>query len=182
MASLQNSFHYAGDASRAPIASVVLNFDVWSYKFHAVLQDGKPLPERVPVGSHRLQVQSSLKSTEYLAPLPTEFLIGETDLSVRTFHEYYTATSPTGSATLAPFSTSLRLLVTDEVNNPFGEAKFDALYSFSTASERYADILARQRALNTSTALNEHEAGELVDELTAYSARQCFSRESPTVR
>jgi hypothetical protein len=175
MATLQNTFHYEGDAAHAPIDSVRLSFEIPTYKFEAVLRDGRPFPERTGVGTHPLELHRTLGSADYLGQFPGELLIGSTILSIRNFYAYYSAINFTGDDTrLASLSTSIRLLIADELGNGFGDGAFNALYSFSTASDRYADILARQRALNTSTAFNEDEADELADELVEYLRGSIF--------
>lgn len=175
MASLQNTFHYEGDSSDSPIQSVLLFFDIPTYQFETILRDGKPFPERVHLGGHTLQVHRALDSADYLAPFASELLIGSTDVSVKNFHAYYAAINFVGDdARLASLSTNIRLHIKDELENGFGESAFDALCSFSTASEHYADILARQRALNTSVAFNEDEADKLTDELIGYLRDNIF--------
>ena len=175
MASLQNTFHYEGNSSNSPIESVLLFFDIPTYKFETVLRDGRPFPERVHLGTHTLQVHRALNSADYFAPFASELLIGSTDLSVKNFHAYYAAINFEGDdARLASLSTNIRFHIKDELENGFGESAFDALYSFSTASEHYADILARQRALNTSVAFNEDEADKLTDELIDYLRDNIF--------
>jgi len=175
MASLQNTFHYEGNSSNSPIESVLLFFDIPTYKFETVLRDGRPFPERVHLGAHTLQVHRALNSADYFAPFASELLIGSTDLSVTNFHAYYAAIDFEGDdARLASLSANIRLHIKDEHENGFGESAFDALYSFSTASEHYADILARQRALNTSVAFDEGEADKLTDELIDYLRANIF--------
>ena len=62
MASLQNTFHYEGNSSNSPIESVLLFFDIPTYKFETILRDGRPFPERVHLGTHTLQVHRALKA------------------------------------------------------------------------------------------------------------------------
>ena len=175
MASLQNTFHYEGDASSAPIDTVRLTFDIPTYRFETVLRDGRAFPERVHSGTYELQVHCALNSADYLAPFASECLIGSTDLSVKNFYTYFSAINFSEDDTrLLSLSTQIGLRTSDEFDNGFSEGAFSALYSFSTASDRYADILARQRALNASTAFNEDEADKLADELVEYLRGSIF--------
>ena len=73
---------------------------------------------------------------------------------MKNFLAYFTATNFAGDDTrLASLSTRIRLRVSDEKDNGLGEGAFDAIYSFSGATDRYADIPARQRAMNASVGL-----------------------------
>ena len=175
MASLQNTFHYEGDSSSSPIDAVLLSFDIPTYKFETVLRDGRPFPERVRLGTHTLQAHRALDSADYVVSFPGELLIGTTDASVTNFYAYCAGINFVGDdARLSSLFTEIRLHIMDELENKFGELGFNAVYSFSTASERYADILARQRALNTAVAFNDDEADKLADELTDYVRDSIF--------
>jgi hypothetical protein len=175
MASLQSTFHYEGDSANAPVESVVLWFEIPAYRFETVLRDGRPFPERVHHGTQRLQVHRALSSADYVASFASELLIGSTDLSVGNFHAFYTAINFSGDdARLTSLSTNIGLRIEDAADNGFAEGTFAALYSFSTASERYADIQARQRALNTSVAFNEDEADKLTEDLLDYLRDNVF--------
>jgi hypothetical protein len=175
MASLQNTFQYQGNASNAPIADVRVFFDIPTYRFDTALRDGRPSPERVRTGTHPLHLHRALSSADYLASFAGDLLIGSADLSVKNFYAYYMAINFVGDDTrLVSLSTSIPVEISDELENKFGEDTFDALFSFSTASDRYADILARQRALNESTAFNDEAADKLSDELIEYLRGSIF--------
>lgn len=175
MTSLQSTFHYEGSAAQAPIDLARLRFEIPSYRYDVALRDGRPFPERARVGTHVATVNLPLSSSAYVAAFPSDVLIGSTALSVKTFCALHAAMPFTGdNSRLESLSTSLSLRVTDAQENGFSESNFDALYSFSTASARYADILARQRALSSSTAFNEDEAAKLAEELISYVREHVF--------
>lgn len=175
MTSLQKTFHYQGDPSKSPIESVILFFEIPTYEFVTVFRNGRPFSERVHLGEHILQLDRKLKSAEYAAVFANELLIGTRDLSVKTFRSFYAGINFIGDDTkLDSLSAMIVVHIKDETENVFGQIVFDALYSFSTASAKYADILERQRLLNTGLVFNEDESDKLEAELIDYLRKNIF--------
>lgn len=175
MTSLQKTFQYHGDSSNSPIESVMLFFEIPTYEFLTVFSDRKPFFERVHRGEHILQLDRKLKSVDYAAFFANELLIGKTDLSVKNFKSFYAGINFIGDDTkLDSLSASVSVHIKDEAENVFGHVVFDALYSFPTSSEKYANILERQRLLNSSAVFNEAEADKLEAELIDYLRNNIF--------
>ncbi|MBF9255160.1 N-acetylmuramoyl-L-alanine amidase [Pontibacter sp. 172403-2] len=175
MALLQHTFNYEGEVP-FPIHSVNLFFRVPTFEYVTVLRGRRPSAARNHLSEQTVHLNNKLSDTSYEARFPNEFLVGHSDRSLINFYSYFRSISFTGNdpQLLDFLSANIDVAIKDERENLFGYIVFDALYSLSTASNKYKDIVERQAALNASVAFNEAESQSLELELADYVRKNVF--------
>lgn len=176
MATLQQSFAYAGDASSAAIKNVNLRFSIPSFEFTTVIRDGKPFPEREQMGKQVLSLNQQLLDTDYTVSFPNDWLTGVPDAAVLSFWSFLRQVGFTSNEPEVPefLRAAISVGVTDEQNNLFDAVPLEAIFSLSTASDKFREITENQAGLNTRVAINTDAAHRLQEQLISYIRENIF--------
>lgn len=174
MATLQETFKYAGNASTSALNNINIHFKIPTFEFITVLKDGRPDPRRNVHGEQLMISNKKLNDTSYSIAFPNEFLSGHTANSLKNFHSYLNHIGFTNNdqRLLDSLSAEISVDINDEKGNLFGQIQMRSLYSLSTASDKYKDITDRQAALHSGVYDVASEKLEL--ELTDYIRKNIF--------
>ncbi|WP_028978323.1 papain-like cysteine protease family protein [Sporocytophaga myxococcoides] len=176
MATLQRTFKYEGDSSATVLSEVNLSFQIPTFEFNTFLRDGRPFPQRNTVGKEVKVINKKLKDDSYDIAFPNELLIGTSPNSVKLFYEYLGTIGFVNNDLhlLDALSAEIALEINGNKGNLFGQTQMGALYSLSTASEKYKEIMDRKAGLNSGVVVNESAAEKLELDLIDYIRKNVF--------
>jgi hypothetical protein len=176
MATLQKTFKYEGDPSSSALSTVNLQFRIPAFEFITVLKDGKPFPERNALSEQPINLTKKLSDTSYAIAFPNDILVGHTDNSLKYFYAYLNNIGFTNNNPHLLDSLSVQIddHIKDDEENLFGQIQHHALYTLSTASDKYKELIDRQAALYIGTAINEEAADKLEEDLINYIRKNIF--------
>jgi GH25 family lysozyme M1 (1,4-beta-N-acetylmuramidase) len=176
MASLQNTFKYGGDASTSAVNNVNLHFEIPTFEFTALLQDGRLFQKRSDLSKQFITLNKKLIAISYTTAVPNEFLVGHSNDSLKNFYAYLSHTGFTNNdpGLLDSLSAEIGVGITDEKENWLGQIQMPSLYTLSTASDKYKEIMDQQTALNSGAAVNEEAVEKLELELADYIRKNIF--------
>jgi hypothetical protein len=176
MATIKKSFRYDGNPSTSPIAYINLNFTILSFEYDSELINGKPFIRRNSGSRQSIILSKKLTDTNYLVDFKNEYLIGHSDSSVINFLNYLSRIGFSNRDTelLDSLYAEVNVGISDEGKNLAGQINMKCLYCLSTSSEKYNEIIERQRALSSAISFNENETEKVKIKLAEYARKNIF--------
>lgn len=170
MATIQKSFSYEGDPSKAPFKTINLEFNFPVFEFVSSHDKKEINISRNEIAVEKITVQQKLTEAKYTATIPGKNLIGDTENSGVNFLRYLSKIGfeNDDKDLLDSLTVQFTVNICDESENLFGYCALNALYTAATASDKYRKIIAGIKKAMSAKEVNKEKLKKLELQLVDY--------------